>query len=157
MINIDKYIPKKPSPATVMEALSSRQTPLGKNKEGNRRPEIYGERPNNYEIFLGIDSKEKAIEFMLLNSSETYTLEVPISIGNYIGESFKYKIKDERITIIKPTLDKNDPERNAQLLRLIPEPNLYLSRKVAQIKFYGTRILFNDIYGNWLMALTHDH
>ncbi len=155
MINIDKYIPKKPSPATVMEALSSRQTPLGKNKEGNRRPEIYGERPNNYEIFLGIDSKEKAIEFMRTNSSNTYTLEVPILDAVYIGMSFKYKIKDESVTIIKPTLDKDDLERNAQLLRLIPEPNF--SREVAQIKFYGTRILFNDMYGNWLMALTHDH
>ncbi len=155
MINIDKFNLKQRSPNTVMEALSSQQTPLDKNREGNRIPEIYGERPNNYEIFLGIDSKEKAIEFMLLNSSETYTLEVPISDGVYIGMSFKYKIKDERTTIIKPTLDKDDLERNAQLLRLIPEPNF--SRKVAQIKFYGTRILFNDMYGNWLMALTQDH
>ena len=145
----------EPSPTTVMEALSSRHTPLQKNKEGNRKLEIYGERPKNYEIFLRIDSKEKAIEFMLLNSSETYTLEVPISIGNYIGESFKYKIKDERITIIKPTLDKNDRKRNAQLLGLIPEPNL--SGEVAQITFSGNKILFNDMYGNWLMALTRDH
>ena len=143
-----------PSPNTVIESASSRHTPSDKNKEGNRRPEIYGKLPNNYKIFLKIDSKEKAIEFMYLNSSKTYTLEVPISVGNYIGESFKYQIKDERITIIKPTLDKNDLERNAQLLGLIPEK---LSGEVAQITFCGTKILFNDMHGNWLMALTRDH
>ncbi len=143
-----------PSPNTVIETASSRHTPLNNNKKGNRRPEICGERPNNYEIFLEIDSKEKAIEFMRTNSSNTYTLEVPL-VANHIGMSFKYKIKDESVTIIKPTLDKNDPERNAQLLSLIPEPNL--SEEVAQIKFYDTKIFFNDMYGNWLMALTRDH